>query len=220
MTGFELEEFHRDIPDEELLNDLHNVAKTLEKQKLTSREYDKHGRFSSSTVSSRFGGWNAALSASGLNIVQERSIPCEDLFENIADVWLKLGRQPKYRDLSKHVSAYSANTYAYRFGSWRKGLEKFQKWANQKDLEVPESKNQAPRAVKRTPRTANARLKVQVLMRDGAICRLCGSPPNTGAILHIDHVIPWSKGGETILENLQVLCAECNLGKGNFDFSR
>ena len=33
--------------------------------------------------------------------------------------------------------------------------------------------------------------------------------------LHIDHIIPWSKGGETVLENLQTLCSDCNLGKSN-----
>jgi 5-methylcytosine-specific restriction endonuclease McrA len=33
--------------------------------------------------------------------------------------------------------------------------------------------------------------------------------------LHIDHIVPWSKGGETALENLETLCSECNLGKSN-----
>ena len=33
--------------------------------------------------------------------------------------------------------------------------------------------------------------------------------------IHFDHVIPWSKGGETTLENLQVLCLACNEAKGN-----
>ena len=30
-----------------------------------------------------------------------------------------------------------------------------------------------------------------------------------------DHIIPWSKGGETILENLQALCSKSNFGKSD-----
>ncbi len=31
--------------------------------------------------------------------------------------------------------------------------------------------------------------------------------------IHIDHIVPVSKGGKTVPSNLQVLCAKCNLGK-------
>jgi len=34
-------------------------------------------------------------------------------------------------------------------------------------------------------------------------------------ILHVDHVMPYSKGGETVLENLQTLCLKWNIGKSN-----
>ena len=55
------------------------------------------------------------------------------------------------------------------------------------------------------------------MARDNFKCRICGKSPATDPkiTLHIDHIIPWSKGGETIFENLQTLCSECNLGKSD-----
>ncbi len=60
-------------------------------------------------------------------------------------------------------------------------------------------------------------MKVQVLMRDGNKCRLCGIIL-TGKNIHFDHIKPWSKGGETVLENLQILCEHHNLAKGNLEY--
>ena len=62
-----------------------------------------------------------------------------------------------------------------------------------------------------------------VLARDGFRCRVCGQDENDGITkLHIDHIIPVSKGGINDVENLQTLCAACNYGKHNIlldDFS-
>lgn len=57
-------------------------------------------------------------------------------------------------------------------------------------------------------------LRFRVLERDGK-CVLCGSGPGKGAMLHVDHILPFSLGGLSVLENLQTLCEACNLGKGN-----
>lgn len=66
-------------------------------------------------------------------------------------------------------------------------------------------------------RDPSKRLRFQVLARDEFTCRYCGASPRKDAsvTLHIDHIIPWSKGGKTTLSNLQTLCATCNLGKSD-----
>jgi len=71
----------------------------------------------------------------------------------------------------------------------------------------------------KTKRNPSERLKVQVLMRDGNKCRLCGITV-TGDNIHFDHIFPWSKGGETVLENIQVLCETHNLAKGNLEYDK
>lgn len=50
-----------------------------------------------------------------------------------------------------------------------------------------------------------------VYKRDGGRCVRCGSTEN----LQLDHIVPFSKGGATSLENLQLLCQKCNLEKSN-----
>lgn len=50
-----------------------------------------------------------------------------------------------------------------------------------------------------------------VYKRDGGRCVYCGATEN----LQLDHIIPFSKGGATSLENLQLLCQKCNIEKSN-----
>lgn len=66
-------------------------------------------------------------------------------------------------------------------------------------------------------RDPSTRLRFEVLVRDKFTCRFCGASPtkDPSVTLHIDHIIPWSKGGETSLDNLQTLCSKCNLGKSD-----
>ncbi|WP_195609438.1 HNH endonuclease [Mediterraneibacter glycyrrhizinilyticus] len=58
-------------------------------------------------------------------------------------------------------------------------------------------------------------IRRKIMIRDKYTCQYCGKymPDEVG--LHIDHIIPVSKGGKTIPSNLQVLCSKCNGNKSN-----
>ena len=58
-------------------------------------------------------------------------------------------------------------------------------------------------------------LRQKIINRDNYTCQNCGKymPDEVG--LHVDHIIPVSKGGKTVESNLQVLCSKCNGSKSN-----
>lgn len=53
-------------------------------------------------------------------------------------------------------------------------------------------------------------------MASGRRCALCGATSRERP-LDIDHIIPRSRGGDSTISNLQVLCSKCNRSKGNKD---
>ena len=63
------------------------------------------------------------------------------------------------------------------------------------------------------------KLRLQALKKYGAKCQCCGASPDTGAVMNVDHIKPRKLFPELCLDinNLQVLCHECNHGKGNWD---
>lgn len=60
-------------------------------------------------------------------------------------------------------------------------------------------------------------LRWQVFKRDNWKCCACGRGSQQNVILHVDHIVPRSKGGADTLDNYQTLCSECNAGKSNRD---
>lgn len=55
-------------------------------------------------------------------------------------------------------------------------------------------------------------VRFQILQRDGFTCKFCGSRPGNDR-LHVDHLLPWSKGGSNDEANLVTACDRCNVGK-------
>ena len=73
----------------------------------------------------------------------------------------------------------------------------------------------------RMQRSINARLRAQVLDRNGLTCQMCGIaggdsyPTGRKAVLHVGHIKPKAEGGLDEMNNLRALCSRCNQGAKN-----
>ena len=240
MSPEKTQENRKGIPEKELLEDICRVAIKLDKQTINSAEYSEYGKYSRDVAIRRYGSWNQALVAAGLepfdhplgggskNKVSEMAC-----YEEIERIWTKLGRQPTSTDVRNGISKYSLHIFERRFGSWRKALEAFVSYMNNTENEksdniIPErinenasdctvGKNSIIETKHKTQREIGLRSRFLVFKRDGFKCCMCGRSPSTtpGLELHVDHIIPWTKGGESTIENLQTLCSDCNIGKSN-----
>lgn len=227
------------IPKDEILEDLQRIASQLDKPTLTQQEYkDSGGRYSPSMICQKFGSWFKATELVGLGRSRTLGVTREEYFHNLEKVWIKLGRQPLYREIEKPFSEYSVGAYEARFGSWRKALEAFVAYMNAEEgesnsvesvvkrappiptftqLQIPTHLSKKPSIVHKTKRQVSDRLRFRVFYRDGMTCKICGKSRAKYHDLElvVDHIFPWAKGGETVFENLQTLCQPCNGGKGD-----
>ncbi len=64
-------------------------------------------------------------------------------------------------------------------------------------------------------RLMTPKLREKIKERDNFTCQICGKAMPDGVGLHIDHIVPVSKGGKTVESNLQVLCSKCNGSKSD-----
>jgi 5-methylcytosine-specific restriction endonuclease McrA len=65
---------------------------------------------------------------------------------------------------------------------------------------------------RRTDTTLHRFAREDIIARDKSTCYLCGKVCEKHEI-HLDHVIPLSRGGEHTIDNIKVACATCNLRK-------
>src|SRR3990167_2427732 len=56
--------------------------------------------------------------------------------------------------------------------------------------------------------------RFKILMKYNFTCQYCGRKPPE-VILHVDHIVPKSKGGRGTVDNLTVACFQCNIGKSD-----
>ena len=148
-------------------------------------------------------------------------------------VWTHYGRPPLHREMSLPPSKVGAKAYIKRFKTWNKALAAFVERVNRDTEPAPapeaqgivdtnaddsaSSEGPTCRRIPEDSREIPLGLRFRVLHRDRFKCVLCGDHParNAECVLHVDHIIPWSKGGKTQEANLRSLCAICNVGRGN-----
>jgi hypothetical protein len=248
----------RAMTDNEILEQIRNVAARLGKPGLSGADIEANSEITQSQMYRRFGSVSAALKRAGVEQVNlGRRYTEDEIFENLLNVWTHHGRPPTAREMDRSPSTVGQSAYLHRYGGWRRALKAFVERANSEvdGNPTPDSERQPSTPAERagpttgatgvansSPKTGsqtNARsplprstattiqpedrrdpsigLRFKVLQRDRFKCVLCGDHParNAECILHVDHVLPWSKGGKTREDNLRTLCATCNVGRGN-----
>ncbi len=229
VPGVKSRVIHR-MTNEEILEALSSLARMLGKTEVSVSDVETHLPFGPDTLRKRWGSSRAAFAAAGLSLsILGRRYTDEECFDNMLEVWTHHGRPPKYLEMGQPPSKVGGKAYMLRFGSWNKALATFVERVNG-DPDTPAADptldadsndaEQLPWATQessRDKREISLGLRFRALHRDRFKCTLCGDSPSVNPIcvLHVDHILPWSKGGPTAIDNLRSLCGSCNMGRGN-----
>ena len=216
MAKFEID-FLSDYSDDAIAEELKRIAGKLGKATVSKNDIETHGKLSYSVVNKRFGSLRKALEFSGLTPQRYMNATDSELLKILVDLWEttleKEGRTPQRKDLSTYGFPISGDTYARRFGSWKKALIRAYESVTTDQLDEDISIEEKPEKVEtRKSRTLSLRKRFFVLKRDGFTCKMCGAN-GPGIKLEVDHIFPVAEGGSDSLVNLQTLCFECNRGK-------
>jgi len=117
-----------------------------------------------------------------------------------------------YLQIAKGDAIQFDNLLTKAYSWWSKKEPVTQKSSSGIDIDLGVVKLKAETKIKIFPG-----IRWQVLQRDNWRCVACGRSADDGIILHVDHIIPRSKGGKDEIDNYQTLCHICNIGKSNKD---
>lgn len=224
--------------NEQMITEIQRVSSLLNSDVITMEEYGKNATvIHPETIRRRFTSWGKAVVAAGLKISSlGKRHTDEDYFENLLTVWTYYGRQPTYGEMDKPPSRISAKAYEAKWKKWTNALIAFIDRVNHDEITDNKSagantpdKNVITKhnvKIKRIPihkseddetRAIRIGIRYDVLKRDNFKCVICGATPanDVNCLLHVDHIIPYSKGGKNTLDNLRTLCSKCNIGRSN-----
>jgi 5-methylcytosine-specific restriction endonuclease McrA len=232
------------ISREGILNELERVAEHYNYNYFRRKDFDKIADIHSATVERCFdGSWSDAMLALRKRLKQKnkdivlshrRKYSEKEMFEEMERIWRLVGHRPSRNEWTANRPKISYDTLYRHFGGWTKACLGFIEYKSGRTIiaakeEIAENRsvqnhatsirNKIPRTKKKVEktRTIPLNIRLKVFSRDNFRCVFCGKSPATdvGTKLHIDHIVPFSRGGTNILKNLQTLCEECNIGKSN-----
>lgn len=129
VLEFVLNDYHRNISDDELLNDLLRVASLLDKDTLTKSEYAGRGNFHSSTIEHRFENWNKALDKAGLRHTKENrkrpdnaDVSNDELLLDLRNQAARLGKDTITSSEYDVCGRHGKSIIISRFSSWENAL--------------------------------------------------------------------------------------------------
>jgi hypothetical protein len=126
---------------EDIKKDIISVSKLLGRTPTTT-EFNKYSNtVSGATAANKIDGyrsWNATLKKCGLEVLHNKNLTEEELKDEVVRLKKELNRIPGYYDMVQ-LGKYSAEAYAYKYGSYVKALHYFgfdyipqNQWQNQK----------------------------------------------------------------------------------------
>jgi hypothetical protein len=235
------------IPRERVIAELEKVAKHFNYTDFKQDDFDKIADISYYKVYREFGSWEKVMEFlaghfknQGIDFkitTRRSSYSVQEMFDEMERIWKQLGHRPSRNEWAAAQPKISYDSLYRRFGGWTNACLKFidyksggvitvgdeQQGKEQEvqptSVENRDNNSQRPKVVEKS-RTVPLNLRIKVLSRDNFRCVFCGKSPATdiGTKLHIDHIVPFANDGKNTLENLQTLCEDCNLGKGNRHF--
>ncbi len=231
------------IPREKIIKELEKVAKHFNYTDFKQDDFDKMAGINYYTVYREFGSWEKVMEflvehfkGKGIDFkvtTRRSSYTVQEMFDEMEKIWMQLGHRPSRNEWTTLKPKISYDSIYRHFGGWTSACLKFIEYKMGGTIlnDVFVIPNSRPQKIKKenkieykkeNARNVSLSLRLQVLNRDNFRCNFCGKSPVTdfGTKLHIDHITPFSLGGKSILDNLQTLCEECNLGKSNKKISR
>ena len=227
--------------ESKILDELEKTAQHFNYIEFSKRNFTKFSGMSVTPIQNQYGSWKNGLAAlkkhlqqKGLDLsprpyAPQRIYSNKDLFDEMGRIWQIVGQRPSKTEWETTEPKISITAYKKRFGSWTRACQKFIEYKMDREISsdnfirfdgkelLVHERGERIGYSKENSRNVSLSLRLKVLNRDNFKCVFCGKSPATdfGTKLHIDHIVPFSKGGKSTLENLQTLCEDCNLGKSD-----